>query len=83
MSGKYVNCESKTKLSLCMNTECMCKNFIDEMISAHPEDERKVGARLTEIDCVVYAFAKGGIMKHGFSKIESLKEERIRKMAVI
>ncbi|MFZ3077593.1 MAG: hypothetical protein WA139_04010 [Candidatus Aenigmatarchaeota archaeon] len=84
MSGKYVNCESETKLFFCMNADCMCRNFIGEMISSHPEDKRKAGAKLTEIDCIVYAFGKEGLTRYGYgTKIRNLCEEEIRKMAII
>jgi len=84
MSGEYVNCESEAKTFLCMNADCMCRNFKGALLSFHPDDKRKTGAKLTEINCVVYAFGKEGFTRYGYdTKIRNLSAEEVRKMTVI
>lgn len=83
MNGEYVKCGSNLKMSLCMNTECMCKNFVDVMIRTYPEEEARAGTKLVEINCAVYAFTKGGLIKYGYREIRSLTENEIKEFTLI
>lgn len=74
MAIEYVNCETKTKLFLCMNTDCMCRNLLDKIASL-TESKR--------VECAVYVFMREGLIKYDGKKIRNIGEEEIRKMTVI
>ncbi len=74
MAYEYVDCKSNIKMSLCMNTECMCETLRDK-IAGLKESKR--------IECAVYAFTREGLIKYGYGKIKNLGEEEVRKITVL
>lgn len=75
MAYEYVDCESNIKISLCMNTNCMCERLCDK-ISVLKESKR--------IECAVYSFRRDGLFKYGYgTKIRNLSEEEARKITII
>lgn len=82
MAGKYVKCVTRFGMTLCVNAQCICSNFLNAMIETYPEDKIKACSELIDVNCAVYAFNEKGFIKYG-KEIRKITEDEMKKFRVL